>query len=346
MNSHNEIMKKCLSLAKKAKLNTYLNPLVGAILVDSNGNILSTGYHKKYGEAHAEVNCIKNYKGNFENTILYVNLEPCSHFGKTPPCADLIIEKGIKKVIIAIKDPNPKVAGAGIERLRNAGVEVVVGILENEAKDLNKVFLKNIEERKPYISTKIATTLDGKIATINKSSKWITGEKSRKFVRKIRDSHYAIMSASGTILADNSSLKGDKRKIARIILDKNGEIPLDFKVFEKDGARIIYSTNSERKLPDYIEKIPFENYDKLMKTLYSMGIPSILVEAGCGLNSELLKAKEIDYVYQFIAPKIIGDGISYADKIQKNDINLAIKIKNEKTTKIDDDILVQGKILY
>ncbi len=346
MNSHNEIMKKCLSLAKKAKLNTYLNPLVGAILVDSNGNILSTGYHKKYGEAHAEVNCIKKYKGSFENTTLYVNLEPCSHFGKTPPCADLIIEKGIKKVIIAIKDPNPKVAGAGIERLRKAGVEVVVGILENEAKDLNKVFLKNIEERKPYISTKIATTLDGKIATINKSSKWITGEKSRKFVRKIRDSHYAIMSASGTILADNSSFKGDKRKITRIILDKNGKIPLDFKVFEKDGARIIYSTNSERKLPDYIEKILFENYDKLMKTLYSMGIPSILVEAGCGLNSELLKAKEIDYMYQFIAPKIIGDGISYADKIQKNDINLAIKIKNEKTTKIDDDILVQGKILY
>lgn len=346
MKKHEKIMKKCLLEAKKAKLNTFLNPLVGAILTDIEGNILSTGYHKKYGEAHAEVNCIKKHQGSFENTILYVNLEPCSHYGKTPPCADLIIEKGIKKVIIAIKDPNPKVAGAGIEKLKKAGVEVVVGILEDEAKELNKVFLKNIKNKKPYISTKIATTLDGKIATTNKSSKWITGEKSRKFVRKIRDSHYAIMSASGTILADNSSLKGDKRKITRIILDKNGEIPLDFKVFEKDGAKIIYSTNSNRDLPKHIEQIPFESYDKLMKTLYSMGIPSILVEAGCGLNSELLKAKEIDYIYQFIAPKIIGEGISYADKIQKNDINLAIRIKNEKTTKIDDDILVQGKILY
>ena len=121
MNQDEKIMKKCLALASRAGLNTYLNPLVGAILTDTDGNILSSGYHKKYGEAHAEVNCIKKHKGNFENTILYVNLEPCSHFGKTPPCADLIIEKGIKKVVIAIKDPNPKVAGAGIEKLKKAG---------------------------------------------------------------------------------------------------------------------------------------------------------------------------------------------------------------------------------
>jgi diaminohydroxyphosphoribosylaminopyrimidine deaminase/5-amino-6-(5-phosphoribosylamino)uracil reductase len=195
MNQDEIIMKKCFEVAQLAGRDTFLNPLVGAILCDFEGNILSTGYHKKYGEAHAEVNCIKNHKGSFKNTILYVNLEPCSHFGKTPPCADLIIEKGIEKVVIGMIDPNPKVAGGGIEKLKNAGIEVVVGVLENEAKNINKIFLKNIQEKKPYVSTKIATTLDGKIATKNKSSKWITGEKSRKYVRKIRDAHWANSTA-------------------------------------------------------------------------------------------------------------------------------------------------------
>ncbi|MBR1977181.1 bifunctional diaminohydroxyphosphoribosylaminopyrimidine deaminase/5-amino-6-(5-phosphoribosylamino)uracil reductase RibD [bacterium] len=338
------MIKKCFELARHAGRDTFLNPLVGAVLCDFEGNILSTGYHKKYGEAHAEVNCINSYSGDFSKTILYVSLEPCSHYGKTPPCADLIIEKGIPKVVVSTLDPNPIVSGRGIEKLKQAGVEVKVGVLEDEGRALNKVFFKNILSGKPYVATKIATTLDGKIATLSGSSKWITGAQAREYVRNIRSSFWGIMSASGTILADNSNLTCAV-PLTRIILDNSHKIPSDFNVFKENGSRIIYVSNSRRNLPSHIEQIEFENYEKLFLDLYELKIPSVLVEAGAGLNSRLIKEGQIDYLYQFIASKIAGKGISYSDENNISDINNSKKLKFLGSKFIGEDILLEAEFV-
>ncbi len=344
MNFDEIMMNKCFELARCAGRDTFLNPLVGAVLCDFEGNILSTGYHKKYGEAHAEVNCINSYSGDFSKTVLYVSLEPCSHFGKTPPCADLIIEKGIPRVVISVLDPNPLVSGRGVEKLRQAGIDVKVGVLEAEGYALNKVFFKNILCKKPYVSTKIATTLDGKIATLNGSSKWITGGVSREYVRKIREASWGIMSASGTILADNSNLTCSL-PLTRIILDNSHKIPLDFNVFKDNGSRIIYVSKLERKMPKNIIQLEFQGYEKLFLDLYKMEIPSILVEAGAGLNSALIKEGQVDYLYQFIAPKIAGAGISYSDGIKIDDINNSKRLKFLSTKCFEGDILLEGEFI-
>ncbi len=344
MNFDEIIMKKCFEISLQAGRNTFLNPLVGAVLCDFEGNILSCGYHKKYAEAHAEVNCINSYSGDFSKTILYVSLEPCSHYGKTPPCADLIIEKGIPRVVVSTLDPNPLVAGRGVEKLRKAGIEVKVGVLEDEGRALNKVFFKNIMHKKPYVTTKIATTLDGKIATLNGSSKWITGAPAREYVRKIRASNWAIMSAAGTICADNSNLVCDV-PLTRIILDNSHKIPLDFNVFNENGSRIIYVSRAERKMPKNIIQLEFQGYEKLFLDLYKMEIPSVLVEAGAGLNSRLIQEGQIDYLYQFIAPKIAGDGISYSDGIKIDDINNSKKLKFLSSKFLGEDILLEGEFV-
>lgn len=174
MNKYKKLMQKCINLAKKAQGKNIPNPYVGAIVYDEKEDkIISCGYHEKYGQAHAEVNAIKNANGNTKGKTIIVNLEPCSHWGKTPPCADLIIKSGFKKAIIATLDLNKQATG-GLEKLQNAGIETVLGVLEKEAKDLNKVFFKNTLTKKPYIMLKIASTLDGKIALDNGKSKWIT----------------------------------------------------------------------------------------------------------------------------------------------------------------------------
>lgn len=338
------IMRKCFEVARLAGRDTFLNPLVGAVLCDFEGNILSTGYHMKYGEAHAEVNCINSYSGDFSKTVLYVSLEPCSHYGKTPPCADLIIEKGIPRVVVSVLDPNPIVAGRGIEKLKRAGVDVKLGVLEDEGQALNKVFFKNIATKKPYVSTKIATTLDGRIATLNGTSKWITGDLAREYVRKIRESNWGIMSASGTILADNSNLTCNV-PLARIILDNSHKIPLDFNVFKDNGSKIIYVSKQKRRLPDDIIQIEFQGYEQLLLDLYKLKIPSILVEAGSGLNSKLIQEGQVDYLYQFIAPKITGVGISYSDGIKIDNMNNSKRLKFLSSKFIGDDILLEGEFI-
>ena len=321
-----KFIKECLKLARSGAGYVSPNPLVGAVLVNNKNEIVARGTHLKYGEAHAEVNCINDFLsrggGDFSNLTLYVNLEPCSHHGKTPPCVDLIIQKKISKVVIAMLDPNPKVMGKGVKALLESGIEVVVGVLEDEAKDLNKVFIKNITTQKPYVAIKTATTLDGKIATLNGSSKWITSEKSRNYVKKLRGEFDALLSGSGTVLADNPTFKPAKRVI---ILDREGK-----------------TTPSE----DWVLIKDFDNFDKLLKDLYNQGVYSLFVEAGSGLNSALIEANEVDFLYQFIAPKIAGKGLGFCDGIEISDINFAQKLKNIKIKKIDPDILLTGEFVY
>ncbi len=346
--TYKKLMKKCFVLAKSSKGKNMPNPFVGAIVYDEEKNeIISTGYHKEYGKAHAEVEAIKNAKGNTKNKTLIVNLEPCSHYGKTPPCADLIIKSGIKKVVIAMVDVNPVVRYNGIKKLQNASIEVICGVLEEEAKELNKVFIKNILDKKPYVMLKTATTLDSKIATIKNKSKWITNEKARLEVQKLRSSYQAIMSASGTILADNPRLNvrlKNKKSPIRIIFDPNNKIPLDYNVFNDDGVRKILVNNSKIPLRKDIEQINFTNFDELFKKLYEMKIYSIMVEAGQGLNSLLFKNNEVDEINHFFAPKIFGSGLNFVDNILIENVNEAIELENIKIKRFDDNFLINGKI--
>ena len=344
---YNKLMQKCINLAKKANGKNMPNPFVGAIVFDEEKNeIISVGYHKKYGQAHAEVNAIKNANGNTKNKTIIVNLEPCSHYGKTPPCADLIVKSGFKKCVIAMLDPNKKASG-GVSILKKAGIEVVAGVLENEARELNKVFLKNIQTKKPYVMLKCATSLDGKIALSNGESKWITNEKARLEVQKLRSQYQAIMSASGTILSDNPKLNvrlKNKKSPTRIIFDPNNKISLNYNVFNND-VKVILINNSKLQLPKHVEQIGFNgNFDELFKDLYKIGIYSIMVEAGCGFNSELLKNNEVDEINHFMAPKIFGNGLDFVNGLNFSKINDTIKLEDLKIKKIENNLLINGKI--
>lgn len=349
MKTYENLMRKCIKLAKKANGKNMPNPFVGAVIYDEKEDkIISGGYHKKYGQEHAEVNAINNACGNLKGHTLIVNLEPCSHFDKTPPCADLIIKSGIKKVVVAMADVNPIVRNNGIKKLQNANIEVILGVCQKEAEELNKVFIKNILQKKPYVMLKSAVTLDGKIALNNKKSKWITNEKSRYEVQKLRSSYQAIMSASGTILADNPNLNvrlNNKKSPQRIIFDPNNKIPLDYNVFRQDGVRIILINNQKIKTPKHIEQITFSgDFDELFKKLYEAGIYSIMVEAGCGFNSELFKAGEVDEVNIFYAPKIFGSSFGFTGGFDFQEIDECIEIKDMKIKQIEDNFLINGKI--
>lgn len=346
LNNDEKYIKMCFSLAKKGKNNVLPNPMVGSLIV-KEGRIISKGYHKKYGEFHAERNAILNAKEDLEGATIYVNLEPCSHFGKTPPCADLIIEKKIKRVVFSSFDKNPKVDG--VKKLKEAGIEVLGGVLEKEGDELNKVFFKNITKKIPYIALKTATTLDSKIATENYNSKWITGDSSRLEVMKLRSLYQAIITGSNTVLYDNpkltSRIKGGINPI-RIIMDKKGQIPFNYNVFEDNGTRIILIDNTKRKCPSHVEKIGFSNINELLKTLFNMGIYSILIESGRGLNSAFLKEKCVDEIYHFIAPKILGGGINFIDGFNPQKIDDGLIAYNLKIKKFEPDIMLNYKLKF
>lgn len=359
-----KFMKRALELAKKGVGYTSPNPLVGAVIVKNN-KIIGEGYHEKYGQAHAEINAFKNTTENVKGATMYVTLEPCSHYGKTPPCAEAIVKKGISKVIVGMTDPNPKVSGKGISILQENGIEVVSGILEKEAKKINEIFIKYITTKKPFCILKTAMTLDGKIATYTGDSKWITGKKSRKYVHEIRHRVSGIMVGIGTVLYDNPKLttrledKEEKDPI-RIIVDTKGRIPLDVNVLniESNGKTIISTTKKASK--EKIEAIkkkgaeiiitPLKNgrvdLQYLMSELGNKGIDSVLLEGGETLNFSALEEGIVDKVISFMAPKIIGgtDAKTPVGGKGIKNINQAITLKDMEVSKIDEDIMIQGYI--
>jgi len=305
-------MKKCIELAKQAEGETSPNPLVGCVVLNSRGEEISTGYHRKCGENHAERDALLKLKnGEEEGGILIVNLEPCSHFGKTPPCADLIIERKIKKVVIGMRDVNPIVSGNGIKKLKNAGIEVVEGVLEDECKKLNEVFIKNHTQKKTFVAIKTATTLDGKIATESGSSKWITSECARAEVKNIRKRYDAILTSSSTVIADNPTMEHRKK----IILDRTLKTDfLNSNIYKSGEIYVFYSNTLNAPEIEGINFVPTPeiNYKLDLKyifdKLFELKIMSVLVEAGGRLNGESLGY--VDKVYHFIAPKITGDNSS------------------------------------
>ena len=339
--NYENYMKKCIELAKNGEGQTSPNPMVGCVVLDKNENEISTGYHHKYGDNHAERDALlKLHNGEEKGGTLIVNLEPCSHHGITPPCADLIIERGLKKVVIGMQDVNPIVAGNGINKLQKAGIEVISGIMEEECKKLNEIFIKNMTQNKCFIAIKTATTLDGKIATSNGSSKWITSSTAREKVKEIRNCYDAIMTTSSTILADNPTMLHRKK----IILDRRLKTNLEAPIY-KNGEIYLFNETLDMfeggvnfiKTPVKTNKLDLEF---VFERAYELGIKSILIESGGILNGSALKYT--DKIYHFIAPKITGDNSSLSCfNFQKiNDINNSLNFKIESIEHFEPDILL------
>lgn len=348
MQSYEKYMKKCFELAKKGLGKTSPNPLVGCIVLDKNGNEISSGYHEKYGENHAERNALLNLKQNeAQKGTLIVNLEPCSHFGKTPPCADLIIERGLKKVVIAMRDVNPVVAGNGIKKLQNAGIEVIEGVLEQEAQELNEIFIKNMQKKAVFVALKTATTLDGKIATKTAQSKWITSQTSRNKGKELRTFYDAVLTTSSTVLADNPKFECN----TKILLDRQLKCNFDMRYFKTGKIYVATCISNLPNTPENIEFIQCPEKDGqidlkyLFEKLFEQKIMSIFVEAGGILNGELIEQNLADKIYQFIAPKIIGDNeakSAYSGRnVEKLDLARDFEIKSIE--KLDTDILLTMK---
>jgi len=315
-------MRQALTIAQYAAGWTSPNPMVGAVIV-RNGRVVGQGWHRKAGTPHAEIHAL-NQAGELANgATVYVTLEPCSHHGRTGPCADALIRAGVKRVVVAMTDPNPLVAGQGLTKLRDAGIEVMEGVLANEAAKINEVFIKWISSKMPFIVLKTAMTIDGKIATYTGHSQWITGSAARKRVHELRDVYDGILVGIGTVLADNpeltTRLPEDGSNPIRIIVDSLARTPLTAKVITDGLAQTIIAV-TDRAPVEKVTALRARGVEvlivqdgpsgvdlrELFKILGLRGITSILVEGGARINASVLEANLVDKVHWFIAPKIVG----------------------------------------
>ncbi len=341
------------------------NPLVGAVIVKNN-KIIGEGYHASFGEAHAEIIAINNATADCTGTTMYVTLEPCSHFGKTPPCALKIIDYKFDRVVIGIIDPNPLVSGKGIQLLKDAGIKVTTGVLSNKITKMNEVFINYITKKTPFVVMKTASTFDGKTATKSGDSKWISSEKSRKFVHQLRQQYSGIMVGINTIIVDDPELNvrdynGQIKNPVKIIIDSNARIPINAKALTRnnDTQTIVAVTSKASKfkieqlinIGAYVIVCPHTkqgvDLKYLMVQLGNISIDSILLEGGGTLNFSALKQGIVNKIITFIAPKIIG-GANSPTPVTGNGIEQlsnAIKIKNLSSEIIGDDILLQGYII-
>ncbi len=306
---YDNLMKKCIELAKQGQGQVSPNPLVGCVVLDADGQEISTGFHEKYGSNHAERSALLDIEA--PGGTLVVNLEPCCHHGKTPPCTDLIIEKKIARVVVGMPDRK----NGGAHKLREAGIEVIEGVLEQECRQLNEIFIKN-QSGKTFIAIKTATTIDGKIATANGSSKWITGKAAREHGRKIRARYDAILTSSATVLADDPQMLHK----TKIILDRNSKLTGQEQIFKQGEVHVFKEFEPEK--------------------LFEMGIMSVLVEAGGRLSGEILPFA--DRIYHFMAPKITGDNSAKScfDFRKITDINESLNFKIESVEHFGSDLLL------
>jgi diaminohydroxyphosphoribosylaminopyrimidine deaminase/5-amino-6-(5-phosphoribosylamino)uracil reductase len=352
-------MKRALRLAEKGRGRTSPNPMVGAVVV-KEGVAVGEGYHAKVGEAHAEIVALREAKEEARGATLYLNLEPCAHFGKTPPCAPEVIEAGVKRVVIGMEDPNPLVKGKGIEILRKAGLEVELGILEKECQRFNEVFCKYILKKEPFVILKVAATLDGKIATRNGDSKWISGEAARRIVHKLRNQVDGVLVGIGTVLKDDPLLTArvrGGRDPYRIVLDSRLKTPEKAKVIGTSPSKAIIAATAlapkdkvERFEERGVQIFIFDSKEgrvdlkSCLSRLGEIGVMSLLVEGGSQVNGSFLDEGLIDKVLLFFSPKLMGDhqapGIFGGKGI--SNLQEAIALKEMKTKKVGEDILIEG----
>lgn len=300
----------CIEIARRGEYYVAPNPMVGAVLADANGAILAEGWHERYGEGHAEVNCFRNWEitrsrnheiTNLKDCTLFVSLEPCSHYGKTPPCAKLIIEKGVGRVVVGMLDPNPLVAGNGVQMLRDAGIEVIVGVLEQECRELNKRFLCLHEKHRPYVILKWAQTADGfiDIKRTSGSPLKISTPSTKAIVHRMRAENMAIMVGTNTVLLDNPRLLNthwEGRNPIRVTIDRHNRIPADARIFSDGSETIVYRERTD--------------WPYILEDLAKRSIHSILVEGGTTLLNHILSTGLWDEIHVEVAPELrIGDGV-------------------------------------
>lgn len=353
-------MRRAMRLALKARGETSPNPLVGAVLV-KNGRIISEGFHKKAGAAHAEVVALDKAGEKANGATLYVTLEPCAHFGRTPPCVESIVKSGIKKIVVGMRDPNPLNNGKGLRRLRLYGITVKTGVLETELRRINLPFIKYITKRIPYVAVKAGMSLDGRIAAKTGDSKWITSSPARSYARKMRGEFDAIMVGINTVLRDNPNLspgepKGNFRKI---ILDSRLLTPLNANLF-KDGYEVIIAASSGiagrrlKKLQGKAtvitvkEKNGYLDLGRLMRKLAKLEISGIFVEGGGELIGSLFDKRLVDKAMFFIAPKIIGgrEAKSVVMGEGARYVKDAPRLTDVSWKKMGEDLLVEGDVVY
>lgn len=355
MTSDEFFLKQTLKLAKKGLSWTNPNPLVGAVIVKKN-YIIGQGFHHKVGYPHAEIEALNSVTENPKRATLYLNLEPCVHFDKrTPPCTGNIIKSGIKRIVCCTLDPNPKVKGKGLAALKKTGIETSIGLLENEAKELNEAFFTYQEKKRPFVAIKFAASLDGKLATNEGRSKWITNEKARKYARSLRGQYQAVLVGINTILMDNPNLgirEKRKKDPIRIILDSKLRIPLGAKVLRDQNVIVVTSQRANKQKKEYFEKMGFtilsfnDEYIKvpeLLSKLKEKEIISILVEGGGQTLGSFVDNRIIDKVYAFQVPIIIGgkEAISIGGEGVQT-IKEALHLKNISFKKFDDNLLTIG----
>lgn len=355
-------MELAMAMAKLGWGSTNPNPLVGAVVVKDD-KVISRGYHKGPGEMHAEIEALFDLGDEAKGATLYVNMEPCCHFGRTPPCVTTIIDKGIKRVFVSMKDPNPKVNGKGIQALREAGIEVIVGVLEEEAFKLNEIFVKYITNEMPFVLLKSAMTLDGKTACASGDSMWVSSEESRHEAQFLRRRVSAIMVGINTVIYDNPRLtvrvpREETRNPIRIVVDSTGRIPLDSFLVETANelptmlatTELIDSDKESSLLDKGVILLKLSSVDgrvnlkELMRNLHSMELDSIMIEGGSELNASAIKEGIVDKLVFYIAPKIIGgmNALTPVGGIGIETMKDAIFVNSMSVRKIGQDICVEG----
>jgi diaminohydroxyphosphoribosylaminopyrimidine deaminase / 5-amino-6-(5-phosphoribosylamino)uracil reductase len=361
VNEDEKWMRRAIRLAEKGRGRTSPNPMVGAVLVKDR-RVVGEGYHAKAGEPHAEIIALREAGEGARGASLYLNLEPCTHYGRTPPCAPAVIEAGVQRVVIGMKDPNPLVKGGGVENLKKAGLNVEVGILEKECRRLNEAFCKYILNKEPFVILKAAATIDGKIATREGDSKWISGEASRRLVHRLRDQVDGILIGIGTVLKDDPQLtariRGGKDPY-RIVLDSRLRIPEDARVFGTSPSKTIVITTelASKEKRERLEKrgvkllVIDSNEERVdLKTCLSrlgeMEIVSLMVEGGSQISGSFLDEGLIDKLLLFFSPKIIGDkqAPGVFDGRGAATLKEATLLSELRTRRTGDDILVEGYI--
>ena len=358
-----EFMRQCLQIAQKGIGTVNPNPLVGCIIV-RKGKIVGKGFHQKYGGSHAEIFALLRAGKKAKRATMYINLEPCVHFGKTPPCVDAIIQSGISKVIIAMKDPNPLVNGRSLRRLREAGIQVQVGIMQTEAKQINEKFVKFMKTGMPFVGIKIAQTLDGYIADALGKSKWITSKEARKEAHRLRSEYDAVLIGATTVINDDPELtvrivKG--RNPVRVVIDNRLSISLNRKIFDTTNAptwvftsksALILKKSKVRALAlkgvRVFEVSPTLRFDgrKILQILSSEGISSVLIEGGSETIAGFISQGLSDKLYLFVAPRLLGGGLNAFQFSKPRLLNTSLILDSVRQSFLGKDILIEANFIH
>lgn len=354
-------MNRAIELAARGEGWVNPNPLVGAVLV-KDGQVIGEGWHERYGGWHAERNAFGNCRVSPEGATLYVTLEPCCHHGKTPPCTEAVIGHGVARVVVGLLDPNPLVAGKGIAQLREAGIAVEAGVEEERIREQNRVFLKYITTRRPWVVMKTAMTLDGKIAAWTGDSRWVTGEEARQRVQRLRARWMGILVGSGTVVADDPlltcRLEGEVRQPVRVVADSRAAIPLDAQLVRTAGVyrtAVAHTAAAPAEKLDALRQRGVETWlcgeeeghvrlADLLDRFGAEGVDSVLLEGGGALNEAFLRQELVDEVWAFVAPKFIG-GSAAKTPVEGRGferMSEAVALRQVAVEQVGEDVLIRG----